>query len=198
MKNNCQDENVFSGHLCDHCRSCKGMKSILTHTDMDWEEWVEHTLIAFIKEKERRRQKKEDIEFLILGRRPHKFVTLNFSVETTIDELHEIVHKLKIWDIQYLKGSKFVIEYNGSNNNHPHIHLLILEKVKQERLLRDFSKKFKLKSNFIDIVNRADLYQIHRDYVTGQKVPKEKKKLVKLDKIWRKKYNFIDVYHHVP
>jgi len=177
----CRNEQRFDGILCGDCGSCELWKFILKD---DWLKFKDDWYASYLWQKRRRETYKEEIRYKVLGERYHNFVTINFSKE---DNPHDKLEILKEWG--YFEGEdKGVIEYNTNKGKHLHFHIISYKKRKVPNIIRDISKKFKIKSNFVDVNNVPKRYDIHIEYINGVKVDK-KKNLIDEDNEWRSKNN---------
>lgn len=99
----------------------------------------------------------------------------------------EIVAKLRGLDYKYLTSYVFSLEYFSKNGENLHAHMFLPYSVPKAKIIRDFSRKFKVKENFIDVRKRdtADGATRAEAYVKGLKKDFEKAEFVKQDEEWR-------------
>lgn len=110
---------------------------------------------------------------------------------------HENIKLLLNSKLKYLKGGEFTHEFWSGTPpvSNPHIHLLLPLVVEKSRIVRDFSRLFKLKANFIDVKYGDDADKINRvNYLKGQKKEETKVENCRLDNESREKLKIKSLY----
>ena len=127
----------------------------------------------------------------------HTFITISLDPSLTTPQLHELVVKLQRSSISYLKRNMmFCIEFFGEDY-HPHIHILCKAILDKSRVIRDCSRLFKCKKNFVDVLSgrSGEALASRRNYILGQKQDNDKLAKVSKDREFREKNNFSHVYY---
>lgn len=118
----------------------------------------------------------------------HSIITISFPAlekETEREKVFEVLEKLQeLKQYKYLedKSIMFSLEFYGKElkDNNFHSHILIKGKIKDRaRIIRDFSTRFKVKPNFIDVKSsrNAELYSIRENYLKGEKQDKKQEQI---------------------
>jgi len=196
----CRDEKTFDGILCEDCHCCNMWEGLLKD---DWIRFKDDWYASFLHQRVRKDLYKEEMRYKVLGERYHNFVTINLPKEIGYvtgwnSDYKEkkvdpglMLTKLKEWGY-FSAPDKAVMEYHTKEGEHPHFHIISYKKRKIPNIVRDVSKKFKIKSNFVDVNNVPKRYDIHIDYVNGLKQDKKQEFLDK-DKQWRKDNGIPDI-----
>lgn len=85
-----------------------------------------------------------------------------------------------------------VVEGHTEKGYRPHIHMILFTTIRPNRIIKNFSKFFKCKENFIEAKNNKKFYKEKLDYVNGKKTA-NKMKYVEADKKERKENNIPDI-----
>lgn len=119
----------------------------------------------------------------------HSIITISFpelKKEDEREKSYEVLEKLQeLKQYKYLedKTIMFSLEYYGKElKDNFHAHVLVKGKIKDRaRLIRDFSNRFKVKSNFIDVKSSrsVELYSIRENYIKGDKQDKKQEQIEK-------------------
>lgn len=119
----------------------------------------------------------------------HSIITISFPAyekEYEREKVFEILEKLQqLKQYKYLedKSIMFSLEFYGKElKDNFHSHILIKGIIKdRSRIIRDFSNKFKVKPNFIDVKTskNAELYSIRENYLKGEKQDKKQEQIEK-------------------
>lgn len=136
--------------------------------------------------------------------RNHTFVTISLPiVEPDFQDLghthmkyHSIVDNwLNLCPFEYLDGATYCIEFYGQELQlHPHIHILINHVMSPARLIRDFSRKFKIAKNFIDVKpGLSASLETRQNYIQGIKIDDKTPQVIK-DKEMRLSLELEDYY----
>ncbi len=110
-----------------------------------------------------------------------------------------LLDKLKgLQKYAYMSSYVFNIEYFSKSGENMHSHIFVPRKIHKTKTIRDFSRWFGIKPNFIDIRQKTTELQYNNalSYVKGEK---EQKKLeyVEKDLKWRQQYSLEDYYEIV-
>lgn len=127
----------------------------------------------------------------------HTFITISLDPTLSIDVIHEYVAKLCRSSISYFKSHMmFCIEFYGEGY-HPHIHILCKAILDKSRVIRDCSRLFKCKKNFVDVLSgrSGEALASRVNYILGKKQDNEKLAKVSKDRAFREKNNFLHVYY---
>lgn len=136
------------------------------------------------------------------------FITIGWN-EQTITPQSMLTVSQRIAELKYFNSVQFVLEKHRENGIHHHTHFLVKlndsdQKIFKSKLI-DWLYQTRgmraicLGKNFIDILGPLNKKKPHgtldeyEKYIRGEK-KEEKLKYVELDKIWRKKNNFRDIY----
>lgn len=122
--------------------------------------------------------------------RNHTFVTISLPIVGkdfedlghTHDKYHEIVYDwLNTCPFEYLEGALYTIEFYGQELQlHPHIHILINHVMSPARVIRDFSRKFKIAKNFIDVKpGLSASLDTRMNYIQGIKIDDKMPQVIK-------------------
>jgi len=113
-------------------------------------------------------------------------------------ELAPLIRKLKGLDYKYLSKYVFSLEYFSKTGENLHVHMFLPYSVAKAKCIRDFSRKFRIKENFIDIRKRdtEDGAVFAESYVRGIKKDAEKAEFVQQDEEWRKA-NEIEKFYEI-
>lgn len=121
----------------------------------------------------------------------HMWIGINpdKKIITDMKTLYDIIKSSRIF-----KKWKYelVIEAHTKECYRPHIHMILYEDIRPNRLIQTFSKLFKCDSNYIDAKTSYSL-SVHQNYVRGIKT-EEKLEFVELDNQERTKHN---IPHHI-
>lgn len=124
------------------------------------------------------------------------FITINFSSEIDIVEAHK-KFTTRVLGKTYF-NDRYII-YNIEHTDHPHIHCLVEGRLGTSgtpaKIIRDISRVFAMKPNFIDVKNSKtlEMYTKRSNYVKGLKQDAKLEK-VKADEEYRKKFGFDNYY----
>lgn len=137
----------------------------------------------------------------------HQFITIALPSTMPMETLR---HKLsnihinqkssgmtnKVW----LRDAIMSVEWYSENQpdgGNLHLHILKPKNYQKSKIIRDFSKHFKVEPNFIDV--RAGVfmndYHNRKNYILGEKQSAAKQQFVVADRIWRKENGLQDVYY---
>lgn len=133
-------------------------------------------------------------------KKPHSFVTISLPPEGYERDFSPDVRACLERNQSMLNGNQWIysLEFYGKDLNkfHPHVHLLIkgggLDKTK---LIRAFTRHFKIEKNFIDVKRSEDeqLYIKRENYLKGIKQDNKKASMEK-DAEFRQKYNIAEFF----
>ncbi len=124
--------------------------------------------------------------------RTHTWITIAIQ-----EYAYENIEKLLNTKIKYLKNAQFAHEFFSGEDSHenPHIHILVCKVIDKSRVIRDLSRLFKVKSNFIDIRYGDDADKENRElYMKGEKKDENKRMNVTLDNERREKLKIKSLY----
>lgn len=109
-------------------------------------------------------------------KRPHSFITISLPAETYSNNFAQQVQGCLEKNTSMLNGNNYLysLEFYGKDLEklHPHCHILVkgggLDKTK---LIRAFTRHFKIEKNFIDVKRSEDeqLYNKRENYIKGIK-----------------------------
>lgn len=133
-------------------------------------------------------------------KKPHSFITVSLPDTYEKDFSGEIQKCLERNSASITKENNYIysLEFYGKDVDklHPHFHLLIkgggLDKSK---IIRAFSRHFKIEKNFIDVKRSEDegLYIKRENYIKGIKQDK-KQEAIEKDDIFREKHGIKKFY----
>lgn len=110
----------------------------------------------------------------------HKWIGINppsnsITLPDLYDKFQQFIQKHKYFSHGYL----YCLEQHTDNGIRPHIHLMLLCRTKNHRIIDQLSKFFNIKSNFIECktYHHGYLYEEHKKYIEGDK-KKEKQENV--------------------
>lgn len=164
---------------------------------ISWEVFREDLITNHLLQEHRRKKEKDDLDrrrqllgLTISQNKKHHFVTISLDPKKEI-KIDYIKSKLKY---KYLQDAVWCYEHHP----HPHIHMLVEpyangKIIPKSTIIRDLSRAFKLKSNYVDVASEPWNYNKRRGYIMGDKKD-EKKELVEKDREYREKNN-IDEYY---
>lgn len=122
----------------------------------------------------------------------HTFITIALP-----EYDYQNIEKLLKSKIKYLKEGIFTHEFFSGEDSHanPHIHVLIRKVIEKSRIIRDLSRMFKVKGNFIDIRYGDDQdYDNRTNYLNGTKIDETKQHNCTLDNEHREKLKIKSLY----
>jgi len=128
----------------------------------------------------------------------HQFITVSLPTEKT--DLEELKKKISSLSYKYLENALLSVEYfsgkKGTNKN-LHIHILKKGMYTKNKIIRDMMSKFKLAHNFINVKKGSTQtdYDNRYNYIHGDKSTELKKKNCELDREWREKNGFQQIYY---
>lgn len=121
--------------------------------------------------------------------RNHTFVTISLPIlgkdfedlGHTHYKYNELVNDLNSCPFEYLENAFYCIEFYGQDLQlHPHIHILINHVMSPARLIRDFSRKFKIAKNFIDVKpGLSACLDTRMNYIQGIKIDEKTPQVIK-------------------
>ena len=123
-------------------------------------------------------------------------VTIALPTEKTdLNKLKKVISKL---NYEYLENSYLTVEfYSGLKKENLHIHILKQGIYNKTKLIRDLSRKFKVSDNFVNVkkgTTETDYYN-RLNYLEGNKHDELKKENCELDREWREKNGFEQIYY---
>lgn len=165
-----------------------------------WEYHSNNSLAETFTTYEEWRDKMIQVGAIQKVKKPHSFITVSLPDTYENDFSGEIQKCLERNSVSILKENNYIysLEFFGKDLDklHPHFHLLIkgggLDK---NKIIRAFSRHFKIEKNFIDVKRSEDerLYIKRENYIKGIKQDK-KKEAIEKDDIFRKKHNIEKFY----
>lgn len=168
--------------------------------DMMWESWQKSEHFHMYPTREAWRERQIQNGIIQKTKRPHSFITVSLPADNYSSNFAPEVAKCLERNASVLNGNNYVysLEFFGKDLDklHPHFHLLIkgggLDKSK---IIRAFSRHFKLEKNFIDVKRSEDegLYIKRENYIKGIKQDKKQDAINKDDE-FRKKHNIEKFY----
>ena len=144
----------------------------------------------------------------------HLFITIALpdlptEIELKREKVFEHINKIQNMKYKYLKNKTchFTLEFNSFDKKlkvykeNYHIHILIPVKIRnftRSRIIRDFSRLFKVESNFVDVIyhNSKELFETRLEYIQNQKNNPEKEEAVQKDIEERKSIRIENYYSH--
>lgn len=156
----------------------------------------------------------DELKNPIILTKPHLFITIALpslpsEIESKREKVLEHLAKLRSIKYKYLKEktAHFCFEFNSFDKklkvlkHNYHIHFLVATKIKnfnRARIIRDFSRLFKVEPNFIDVIyhNSIELFEKRFQYIQNQKQNSEKDLAVQKDILDRKSIQIQDFYSH--
>lgn len=126
----------------------------------------------------------------------HQFITIALPTEKTdLSKLKKVISKI---NYEYLENAYLTVEfYSGLKKENLHIHILKQGIYNKTKLIRDLSRKFKVSDNFVNVkkgTNKKD-YENRLAYLKGEKKDELKKENCELDREWREKNGFQQIYY---
>ena len=133
-----------------------------------------------------------------MPKKSHRFITVSVSKEKQPKDVEALMERFIAKHNYSCNIECYTLEFtNAEMEYHPHIHILFngTDKPQKGNLIRDFSRCFKVESNFVDIRSSNDplLYEKRRKYIYGQK-QNIKEEQVKQDIKIRKEHNILSYY----
>lgn len=135
----------------------------------------------------------------------HQFITIalpsNFPLETLNHKLNNIhINQKNGSTKEWLRDALMSVEWhseNQPNGGNLHLHILKPKNYSKSKIIRDFSKQFKIEPNFVDVRSGVYMtdYQNRKNYILGEKQSSAKQEFVVADRIWRKENHLQDVYY---
>lgn len=192
---------------CDVCERCRAFQDVCnsSKSQVTWEEFksdlIDNHLIAQyqkLKETEELNRRRELLGLKTKQNKKHHFVTISLDATKGCPNIDAINSGLTY---KYLHDAVFCYEFYGAELQfHPHIHMLVEaysdgKIIPKSTIIRDFTRYFKLKQNFIDVKSEPWAYNTRRGYVLGEKKDL-KEEQVKKDAEYREKNN-IDLYYTI-
>lgn len=187
------------GIFCGYCERCKyiwkaqsteswGISSHDVWAMKNYQQGIEAQSRAKIE----RRKLREEVERKIEGKIDHELWTIALPEKFELGKLREKIEEI-IDDGKYgFKRSAGVIEFHSEkcpDGGNLHIHILaMLDKTyKPSRRIKDLSKYFGIKENFVDRQKscKQDDFSNRLNYIYGRKVDDDKKIYVERDRKWR-------------
>jgi hypothetical protein len=133
-----------------------------------------------------------------LPKKSHRFITVSVNKEIKPKDLGLLMERFISKHNYSMNIECYTLEFtNAEMEYHPHVHILFngTDKPQKGNIIRDFSRLFKIDTNFIDIKSSNDplLYETRRKYIYGEK-QNIKEKQVKQDMEIRKTNKLLSYY----
>lgn len=122
----------------------------------------------------------------------HQFITVALPNDYDLDKIREFIQNPHQW----VDGSLLTIERYSKSGENLHLHILRKGYKSKTLIIRDFSRRFKIEPNFINVQrgrNPAD-YDNRLSYLKGVKVDEGKMENVQKDVEWRIENNLEQIY----
>lgn len=126
--------------------------------------------------------------------KPHWFITIALPNDRDPVEMVEITKNLQRHN--YMTNYCFSIEFFSKSGENQHIHILVWgNKVNKTKVIRDFSRKYDVSANFIDVKHskRQQDYNNRLNYIKGIK-DESKMESVEKDRVRRAELDLLDFY----
>lgn len=201
MKGACYNQKNFDKVLCKECFICQAFKMALPQSNYsDWDDFaIQYNQFEMKIEK-------QDIEYheRILGDMaplPHCLITVSLPPSLTPNDCKKLHNHIfpKRFNYKYMEKWGYCFEFTGEDMSwHPHIHFLRKGKAPKggwHRIVRDLSRLFKIKENFVDKSPSTNkkTYDIRLKYLKGVK-SEDKMAQVKRDIEIRRELDLEDYY----
>lgn len=136
-------------------------------------------------------------------KKPHSLVTLSLPKEEYQKDFSDEIKKCINRNQSMMNNNDYIfnLEFYGKKSDeiHPHAHILIKGGgMDKSKIIRAFSRHFKIQKNFIDIQRSEDevLYLKRLDYIKGIKKD-EKMEYVQKDEEFREKHGILKYYESI-
>lgn len=126
--------------------------------------------------------------------KPHWFITIALPNDRNPIDMVDITKNLERH--AYMSNYCFSIEFFSKSGENQHIHILVWgSKVNKTKTIRDFSRKYDVSANFIDIKysKKATDFNNRLNYLKGNK-DETKMESVKKDQDKRRELGLLDFY----
>jgi hypothetical protein len=126
--------------------------------------------------------------------KPHWFITIALPNERNPKDMVDITKNLERH--AYMSNYCFSIEFFSKSGENQHIHILVWgSKVNKTKTIRDFSRKYDVSANFIDIKHskKAQDFLNRYNYIKGNK-DDTKMESVEKDRARRRELDLLDYY----
>lgn len=126
--------------------------------------------------------------------KPHWFITIALPNDRNPVDMVDITKNLS--KHAYMANYCFSIEFFSKSGENQHIHILVWgSKVNKTKTIRDFSRKYDVSANFIDIKHskKAQDYANRLNYIKGNK-DETKMESVSQDRAKRRELDLLDFY----
>lgn len=133
-----------------------------------------------------------------IPKKSHRFITVSVKKDASPKDLADSMEKFIRKHNYSFNIECYTLEFtNAEMEYHPHVHILFngTDKPQKGNIIRDFSRLFKIESNFVDVQTSNDplLYETRRKYIFGEK-QSLKTQQVKKDMEIRKTNNLLSYY----
>lgn len=201
MKGACFEQKNFDKVLCQQCYGCQAFNMALPASTHDhWDDFARN----WVQLEER--IELDDLAYhqRILGEKapyPHCLITISLPPTLTPNDckvLHNAIFP-KRFNYKYMEEWGYCFEFTGHDMKwHPHLHFLRKGKAPKgswSRIIRDFSRLFKVKEQFVDKAPSTckKTFDIRLNYLKGIK-SEDKMAQVQRDRIIRKELDIEDYY----
>lgn len=136
-------------------------------------------------------------------KRPHSLVTISLPKEEYQKDFSNEIKSCINRNQSMMNNNDYIfsLEFYGKKSDeiHPHAHILIKGGgMDKSKIIRAFSRHFKIQKNFIDIQRSEDeiLYLKRIDYIKGLKKD-EKMEYCKKDELFREKHGILKYYESI-
>lgn len=126
--------------------------------------------------------------------KPHWFITIALPNERDPLDMVQITKDLERH--KYMSNYCFSIEFFSKSGENQHIHILVWgDKVNKTKTIRDFSRKYDISPNFIDIKfsRKQTDFNNRLNYIKGNKED-SKMESVEKDRVKRAELDLLDFY----
>jgi len=126
---------------------------------------------------------------------PHQLITVALPNNYDLNALKNILESGLQY--QYLDTALARVErFSDGGKHNLHVHILKKGNYQKSKIIRDLSRKFKVKPNFIDVRSSKSSVKYHNslNYIHGEKIDEAKLADVELDMIWRQENGFAEIY----
>ena len=129
----------------------------------------------------------------LYGERRHQFITIALPNDYKLEHIKKYAKSPHKW----AKGGLMSVEYYSSNGENLHIHMLKEDVYSKTKIIRDLARRFKVKSNFIDVRTSTSVadFNNRKNYICGRKSTTEKLEHVEKDREWRKENEIPDIFN---
>ncbi len=128
-----------------------------------------------------------------------KLITISLPPTINFKDTYNILKAYIESGKKYIKSAIYCMEFHGSNllPTHPHFHILLPEcEANKKRLIRDFSNKFDISCNYVDVENLVNVDKA-ASYIRGNK-SEQKNDQVQLDRTFRLDLGIPDFEEYDP